>query len=64
MNKILVLAAAFSFMVGCHATEDYEAPDEPLGYCCKICRVGKACGDSCISLSSTCHKIGGCACDG
>ncbi len=31
--------------------------------CCKICTTGKACGDSCISRSYTCHKGPGCACD-
>ena len=32
--------------------------------CCKICRKGKACGNSCISRSYTCTKPPGCACDG
>jgi hypothetical protein len=32
--------------------------------CCKVCRAGKACGDSCISRDKTCHKGKGCACDG
>ncbi len=32
--------------------------------CCKICSKGKACWDSCISRSYTCHKWPGCACDG
>jgi hypothetical protein len=32
--------------------------------CCKICRKGKACGNSCISRSYTCRKPPGCACDG
>ena len=32
--------------------------------CCRICTSGKACGDSCISASKTCHKGGGCACNG
>lgn len=32
--------------------------------CCKMCRKGKACGDSCISRSYQCHKGPGCACDG
>lgn len=32
--------------------------------CCKICTTGKACGDSCIARSNTCHKGGGCACNG
>lgn len=31
--------------------------------CCKICRKGKACGDSCISRDKTCRKGPGCACD-
>jgi len=32
--------------------------------CCKICRKGKACGDSCISSNKVCHKPPGCACNG
>ena len=32
--------------------------------CCKICRTGKACGDTCISRSKICHIGPGCACDG
>lgn len=31
--------------------------------CCKVCDEGKACGDSCISESYTCHQDPGCACD-
>lgn len=32
--------------------------------CCKICRKGKACGDSCIARDKKCNKPPGCACDG
>ncbi len=32
--------------------------------CCKICTVGKACGNTCISRDKTCHVGPGCACDG
>lgn len=32
--------------------------------CCKVCTGSQACGDSCISRSSTCRTIGGCACNG
>jgi len=32
--------------------------------CCKVCKKGKACGDSCIAEWKTCHKGKGCACDG
>jgi len=31
--------------------------------CCKICRKGKACGNSCIRRTYTCRKQRGCACD-
>ena len=32
--------------------------------CCKVCRTGKACGDTCISRSYECHVGAGCACNG
>ena len=38
-------------------------PGETTRSCCKMCSTGKACGDSCISRSKTCHKGVGCACD-
>lgn len=31
--------------------------------CCKICDLGKACGNACISERYTCHKGRGCACN-
>jgi micrococcal nuclease len=31
--------------------------------CCKYCTTGKACGDTCISRSYTCHQPPGCACN-
>lgn len=30
--------------------------------CCRVCKSGKPCGDSCISRSSQCSKPTGCAC--
>lgn len=32
--------------------------------CCKVCKTGKACGDTCIARSSTCSAGRGCACNG
>jgi hypothetical protein len=32
--------------------------------CCKTCRKGKACGDTCIKATYQCHTPPGCACDG
>ena len=31
--------------------------------CCKVCRTGKACGNSCISAKAQCRKPPGCACN-
>jgi hypothetical protein len=31
--------------------------------CCKTCRKGKACGDSCIKADKVCTAGPGCACD-
>ena len=38
-------------------------PVSTVRSCCKYCCKGKACGDSCISRSYTCHKPPGCACN-
>ena len=32
--------------------------------CCKVCRRGQACGDTCIARNDVCHVPRGCACDG
>ena len=37
---------------------------EPAKMCCKVCRKGQACGNSCISRRYTCRKPIGCACNG
>ena len=51
--------------------EDYfYSPESETVYpppeieCCRTCRAGKPCGDSCISANSTCTKPPGCACAG
>ncbi len=41
-----------------------SAVNPPGQACCKICRSGKACGDSCIARDKTCTKPPGCACNG
>lgn len=63
-------AAAFLDTDAVHdVIEQFESAGESesrdaAAKCCKICRKGKACGDSCISKSKTCHKGPGCACNG
>ncbi len=44
-------------------TETIETDYSTKTSCCKVCSKGKACWDSCISRSYTCHKWPGCACD-
>ena len=44
--------------------EDFGVSGPQAQYCCKICTVGKACGNTCISRDKTCHVGPGCACDG
>jgi hypothetical protein len=51
----VLLSLAFTFGPACAVTGQAG--------CCKICSVGKACGDSCINAAYTCHKGAGCACD-
>ena len=50
-----------------HAPLEFAAPRAdtciPVEQCCKICSKGKACGNTCISQSYTCHKGRGCACN-
>jgi hypothetical protein len=36
----------------------------PAQACCKVCTVGNACGNTCISREKICHVGQGCACDG
>lgn len=45
------------------ATHNESASQITLQSCCKICRKGKACGNSCIRRSYTCWQPPGCACD-
>jgi len=45
------------------AGSDDDLACAPREQCCKICRKGKACGNSCIRADYNCHKGVGCACD-
>ena len=44
------------------STPRWSAPARS-GRCCRVCRRGYACGNSCISRSRRCHQPPGCACD-
>lgn len=66
MKFVSLVIAAASLAIGpasvsC-ASSSYAASG--VAGCCKMCKKGKACGDSCIARDKECHKGKGCACDG
>jgi len=77
MSKLFVLfAALLSFTASDHppppvlppvvvlAQSGEPALPAPLASeCCKVCRKGKACGNTCIAREKDCHQPPGCACD-
>ena len=58
-ETILILADAPQIAL----VERSDAACIPRERCCKVCTKGKACGNTCISASYTCHKGRGCACN-
>lgn len=36
--------------------------ERPAAECCKVCKKGKPCGDTCIEKDDACHVPPGCAC--
>lgn len=43
-------------------TASRPAPLSLRRKCCKVCKKGKPCGDSCIAKTKECHQPPGCAC--
>lgn len=58
MMPLVLVTASSPLLTAC---KDSSGPG---GGCCKICRTGKPCGDTCISRTETCHVGAGCACQG
>lgn len=64
--KIKLIILFLIITTSCLFTNDVQArnnSNQGKPSCCKVCKTGKACGNSCISRSYTCHKVPGCACD-
>ena len=59
VTALRALALAFALFASPAAWAEPTDKQE----CCKVCRKGKACGDTCISRKKTCRKPAGCACD-
>jgi hypothetical protein len=58
LAALLVLASSAPLVSAC------DSPTGPGSDCCKVCKEGKACGDSCIARDRTCNEGPGCACNG
>lgn len=63
-RRIKAAAVILGFGIALSAGPIGCVPTAQGGGCCRVCTTGKACGDSCISRSDTCHKGAGCACNG
>jgi len=63
-NKEKETSCKFLYLNNNSSVESYVDGDSSNPYCCKICKKGKACGDSCINKNLTCRKPTGCACNG
>jgi hypothetical protein len=61
----LVLPVVACLALGASVPSLTACSDSPTGSsCCRTCRMGKPCGDTCIDLDKTCNTPGGCACAG
>lgn len=61
MRKLIATLA-----LACIGTLGAAAPLCGTAYaqsCCKVCKAGKACGNSCIAKDRACTKGKGCACN-
>ena len=61
---LVVALLGFAAAPGLALEPSAQAVETAPRECCKICKAGKACGDSCISRDKKCNKPPGCACDG
>jgi hypothetical protein len=41
---------------------EFQHTERAARECCKVCKKGKPCGDTCIEKDDVCHVPPGCAC--
>jgi len=59
----LLRAVVFSIPLAVSASIPLSACGGGGDECCRVCDVGKACGDTCIAMTATCTVGSGCACN-
>jgi hypothetical protein len=61
----MILPLAACLVLGASVPTLTACSDSPTSAgCCKVCKTGKPCGDTCIDSGKTCNTAGGCACAG
>ena len=63
-TRLARLALLVAIVLGVTNCDDCEGVGPGSSSCCKVCKDGKACGDSCIAKTATCNQPSGCACNG
>jgi hypothetical protein len=64
---LLVGAAAYAASKGGGGGVDYlprSCYSMSRSSICRVCTIGRACGNTCIEATDTCHVPAGCACNG
>lgn len=56
----IAVTASVPVLQGCGGSGSTSSSGQS---CCRTCDTGKACGDACIPLTSTCNTPSGCACN-
>jgi hypothetical protein len=64
MKRSIWFALALVMITPVTAASPLCAADGGGYMCCKKCKAGKPCGDTCIAKTSNCTKPKGCACQG
>jgi len=64
MIKTAFAALALAALTPISAASPLCAANAEGAGCCKTCKKGKACGDTCIAKNASCSKPKGCACNG
>lgn len=64
MKRTFWLAVTLALISPVTAASPLCAAGEGSYTCCKKCKAGKPCGDTCIAKTANCSKPKGCACQG
>lgn len=64
MHRRFAILPTLFILLLTSSTPLVTACKDSTGTCCRVCREGKPCGDTCIARDRQCNTSGGCACQG